>query len=157
MHLTVRAHVLLLLIAVLAVAAVWSDETLVRRLWEPALALFLVGLAYEGVRLPRARPAARIEYSPRAWLGRAQPVCVVLRHAARRPVELRYVPQLPANCAPAAEVRRLNMPPNAEARDAFRIQPVRLGSETWPFIIPFMEMLRTRGPRAPGCLSPGHL
>ena len=90
MHLARRGYVLVLLTAVLAVVAVWSDDRQLRWWWQlPAVAL-LLGLAAESVWAQRRQPVAALAIAPRAYLGRALEAAFTFANGARRPLTLEY-------------------------------------------------------------------
>ena len=64
MHLARRGYVLLLLTAVLAVVAVWSDDRRLAGWWELSAGLLLLGLALESLLARRAdRKSTRLNSS----------------------------------------------------------------------------------------------
>ena len=73
MHLAIRAYVLVLLTAVLAIAGIWSTQRGYADLWRIPAGLLLLGLTLEGLFMRRAPIEARLAIAPRAFLGRPQP------------------------------------------------------------------------------------
>lgn len=132
MHLARRAYVLVFLAAVLAIAAIWADDTSVTGLWRIPLLLLLSGLTVEARYLRRVRLAAHLSTAPRAFLGRAQPAELTLTNAAGRALTVEYAPAVPPGFEPLDAVRRLTAPARGTARDAFNLIPVRLGPQPWP-------------------------
>ena len=143
MHLARRGYVLVLITAVLAVVAVWSDDRGLTRWWQLSAGLLLSGLALESVLVRRWQPAAQLRVAPRAYLGHALEAAFTFANAARRPLSLEYVPLTPAGFAPRAEVRRLVAPARGSVADPIELLPVRLGPQSWPAL-----PARLRGPFA---------
>ena len=73
MHLASRAYLLVFLTAVLAVAAIWSEDRAVAGLWHIPLALLLAGLALESYVTRRLPLTVRLRSAPQALLGVPQP------------------------------------------------------------------------------------
>jgi len=132
MHLARRGYVLLLLTAVLAVVAVWSDDRRLGWWWQLSAGLLLLGLALESLLARRAAPAARLAIEPRAYLGRAFEAAFIFGNDSRRPLALEYVPLTPAGFAPREDVRRLTAPARGSTSDTVTLRPVRLGRQVWP-------------------------
>ena len=132
MHLARRGYVLVLLTAVLAVVAVWSDDRALARWWQLPAGLLLLGLALESVLAGRGPPAARLSIAPRAYLGRALEAAFTFANPTRRPLSLEYVPMMPAGFAPREEVRRVMSPALGNIADPITLLPVRLGPQSWP-------------------------
>jgi len=132
MHLARRGYVLLLLTAVLAVVAVWSDDRRLAGWWELSAGLLLLGLALESLLARRAAPAASLAIERRAYLGRALEAAFIFGNDSRRPLALEYVPLTPAGFAPREEVRRLTAPARGSISDTVTLRPVRLGQQVWP-------------------------
>jgi len=133
MHLAGRAYVLVFLAAVLGISAIWSEAAAgLSGLWRIPLALLLAGLTIEAWYLGRVRLAARLDTTPRAFLGRAQPAALAVANAAGRPLTLEYAPALPPGFEPLSGVRRLTVPARGVCRDSFTLVPVRLGPQRWP-------------------------
>jgi uncharacterized protein (DUF58 family) len=132
MHLAGRAHVLVLLTAVLAIAAIWSSEPGVAGLWRIPALLLLLGLSVEGFFLRRPPIAARLEAAPHAFLGRPLPLALVFTNRSARALELEYAPATPAGFEALTALRRLRVGARGSARDALTLLPVRLGPQHWP-------------------------
>lgn len=132
MHLARRAYLLALLTAVLAIAAIWSQEREVGLLWRVSLALLLSGLALEGLLVRRASLQVRIATAARAYLGQSQPAAFAFENGAPRPLTLEYAPAVPAGFDTDAQVRRVTVPVRGAAQDPLTLLPVRLGSQQWP-------------------------
>ncbi|HEY8052090.1 MAG TPA: DUF58 domain-containing protein [Steroidobacteraceae bacterium] len=132
MHLARRAYFLALLIAVLAIAAIWSDEHEVALLWRVVALLLLSGLALEGSLARRARVGVRVATAPRAYLGKSQSAAFVFENRAGRPRTLEFAPVVPAGFETLTSVRRVTAPARGTAEDAVSLLAVRLGRQQWP-------------------------
>src|SRR5579862_1466817 len=126
MHLARRAHVIVLLAAVLAVIGLWYPGDFAR-LWRIPAGLLLLGLALEGALVRRSAPEARVLVPDRSFLGRPQPAAFAFTNRSGRELSLEYAPATPAGFEPLNEVRRVHAPARAEAQDAVTLLPVRLG------------------------------
>jgi uncharacterized protein (DUF58 family) len=136
MHLAGRAYLLAFLTAVLAVAAIWSDDRGVAGLWHIPLALLLAGLALESYLTRRLRPTVRLRAGPRALLGAALPAAFVFENPARRRLTLEYAPAMPPGfeSESGSEVRRVSAPAQGVVEDRMTLLPVRLGLQQWPVL-----------------------
>ena len=132
MHLALRGYVLVVFTAVLAVAAAWSDDPQITRLWQLPCALLLLGLALESLIARRRLPTATLALAPRAYLGRAFEAAFCFANASRRPLTLDYAPATPTGFAPLPAVRRAVAPPHGSVADRVTLLPVRLGVQRWP-------------------------
>jgi uncharacterized protein (DUF58 family) len=133
MHLARRAHVLVLLAAVLAVIGVWYQGDLAR-LWRIPAGLLLLGLAVEGALVRRAPPEARVLLPERSFLGRPQPAAFVFSNRSARELSLEYAPATPVGFEALTQVRRVSAPAGGEVEDAVTLLPVRLGPQSWPVL-----------------------
>ncbi|HWZ64946.1 MAG TPA: DUF58 domain-containing protein [Steroidobacteraceae bacterium] len=143
MHLARRGYVLVLLTAVLAVVAVWSDDPQLARWWLLPAGLLLAGLAIESAVALRFAPTARLAIAPRAYLGHAIEAAFTFANGTGRPVALEYVPLAPAGFAAHTEVHRVVAPARGSVADGVTLLPVRLGPQSWPSL-----PARLRGPVA---------
>jgi len=133
-HLAGRAYLLVFLTAVLAVAAIWSDDRGISGLWRIPLGLLLAGLALESY-ISRRRPlTVRLRSAPRALLGAPQQACFVFENPARRRLTLEYVPAMPPGFEAPSESRRVTAPARGAAEDPMTLLPVRLGPQRWPLL-----------------------
>ncbi|HEX4618573.1 MAG TPA: DUF58 domain-containing protein, partial [Steroidobacteraceae bacterium] len=132
MHLARRGYVLVLLTAVLAVVAVWSDDRELARWWQLPAGLLLLGLALESALARRSPPAATLVIAPRAYLGHALDAVFTFVNPTRRALALEYAPLTPSGFAPHAEVRRVVAPARGSVADPVTLLPVRLGPQAWP-------------------------
>ena len=131
MHLAQRAHALILLTAILAVAGVWSSEAAFTGLWRMPAALLLLGLSFESAAMRRTKIAADVETAPRAFLGREQPAAFVFRNASSRAIALEFAPVMPEGLDPLTRLRRVTAPARGVGRDPFTLVPIRLGAQSW--------------------------
>ncbi len=132
MHLARRGYVLVLLIAVLAVVGVWSDDAQLAWWWQLPAALLLLGLALESVLARRRPPTVSIAIAPRAYLGHSLEAAFTFANGTPRPQPLEYAPLTPAGFAVREEVRRVVAPARGSVADALTLLPVRLGPQSWP-------------------------
>ena len=143
MHVARRTYVLVMLIAVLAVIGIWSQQGALAGLWRFPAALLLLGLALEGAFVRRLLPGVQLRIAPRAYLGRALEAAVVFTNARRRPLTLEYACAAPAGVEAPVATRRVHIPPQGSATDTLPLLPVRLGPQQWPAL-----PARLRGPLA---------
>jgi uncharacterized protein (DUF58 family) len=132
MHLAIRAYVLVLLTAVLAIAGIWSTQRGYADLWRIPAGLLLLGLTLEGLFMRRAPIEARLAIAPRAFLGRPQPAAYVFANRSARALEVEYAPATPAGFEALPELRRVRTPAHGVTEDAVTLLPVRLGPQHWP-------------------------
>jgi uncharacterized protein (DUF58 family) len=131
-HLAGRAYLLVVLTAVLAVAAIWSDDRTVAGLWHIPLGLLLAGLALESYVTRRLPLTVRLRSAPQALLGAPQPACFEFANPGRRRLVLEYAPAVPSGFEAQSEVRRVIAPARGVAEDRMTLLPVRLGIQHWP-------------------------
>src|SRR5579871_3238602 len=142
MHLAPRSYVLLVLTAVLAIVAIWSSDPGIAQWWRLPAALWLLGLAYEGLFIRRASLTLGVEMSARAFLGREQRAAFAFHNPMSRALWLEYAPATPENVADVEQdVRQIISREKCTTRDAFRLVPTRLGTQDWPLV-----PARVRGP-----------
>src|SRR5262249_3069773 len=134
MHLAHRGYLLVFLIAVLAIAGIWSSDPVLARLWQLPAGALLIGLALEGALARRLRPEVEVITAARAFLGRAQPAAFLFRNPYARTLALEYAPVVPPGFAPLTHVRRVVAGPRGETADAVTLLPVRLGPQSWPVL-----------------------
>ena len=132
MHLASRAYLLVFLTAVLAVAAIWSEDRAVAGLWHIPLALLLAGLALESYVTRRLPLTVRLRSAPQALLGVPQPASFEFANPGRRRLVLEYAPAVPSGFEAHSEVRRVIAAARAVAEDRMTLLPVRLGLQHWP-------------------------
>lgn len=131
MHLTQRAHALILLTAILAVVGIWSSQPGFGALWELPAALLLSGLAFESAVLRRTLIVAGVETAPRAFLGREQPAAFTFRNDSARSITVEFAPMLPDGFDPLAHLHSVVAPAHGMVRDSFALLPMRLGTQSW--------------------------
>lgn len=132
MHLARRGYVLVLLTAVLAIVAVWSDDWQLRWWWQLPAGALLLGLAVESRWAQRRSPLAGLAIAPRVYLGRALEAAFTFANGARRPLTLEYAPLTPPGLALREQVRRIVAPARGSVADSVTLLPVRLGPQSWP-------------------------
>jgi uncharacterized protein (DUF58 family) len=133
MHLSQRAYVFLMLIAVLAVAGIWSTEPALADLWRIPAVLLLMGLAMEGLFIRRALVSAEIETASCAFLGREQDAAYAFHNGSSRAVRVEYAPMTPIGVEPLGNAtREIVMPAGGVGRDPFTLLAIRMGPQAWP-------------------------
>ena len=132
MHLTGRAYLLVMLTAVMAVAAIWSDDPALARLWHIPLGLLLLGLALESYYTRRSRPQVRLQSASRAVLGTPQQASFIFENPARRRLTLEFAPATPPGLEAPSALHRITAPARGVAEDRMTLLPVRLGPQVWP-------------------------
>jgi uncharacterized protein (DUF58 family) len=132
MHLAGRAYLLIVVTAVLAVAAIWSDDPGTARLWHIPLGLLLLGLALESYYTRRNPPRLRVRSAERARLGAPQVVSLLFENRTRRRLALEFAPAVPPGFEAAAAVRRVSAPARGSVEERLTLLPVRLGPQPWP-------------------------
>lgn len=135
MHLSQRAYVLILLIAVLAIAGIWSSEPAFSQLWRFPAVLLLAGLAIEGLFIRQAVVTAEVETAARAFLGREQEAAFAFHNGTARPISVEYAPVMPAGVESVGmATRTVIAPPGDVWRDPFTLLAIRLGPQSWPAV-----------------------
>jgi len=132
MHLAVRAYVLIVATALLAIMGVWSEQPGFQDAWLWPAALLLAGLALEGYMTRRAVIRADVEFPGALFLGREQPAAFAFHSEFGRDIELEYAPAMPVGFEPLHDTRKLTVPARGAGRDPFVLLPVRLGASVWP-------------------------
>jgi len=142
-HLATRSYILVALMAVIAIAGIWSSDRQLAPLWRVPAGVLLLGLAIEGYWVRRRQPGVRIETTTPAFLGRPQRGTFVFANRSARPLILEYAPATPPGFEAAPQVRRLTVPAQAALEDSLPLLPVGLGPQPWPPL-----PARLRGPLA---------
>jgi uncharacterized protein (DUF58 family) len=142
-HLARRSYVLVMLTAVIAIAAIWSGDHTLARLWRVPAGVLLLGLAVDSFIVRRLQPQVRLDTPVPAFLGRPQRAVFVFTNRASRPLSLEYAPVTPAGFEAPQAVRRISVPARAALEDPLPLLPVRLGPQPWPPL-----PARVRGPFA---------
>ena len=132
MHLAERGYLLVALTAVLAVIAIWSDDSALRAAWVWPLMLLLLGVAYESTLARSTKIQARLSGERRVYLGREQAAAFEFLCSLPRPVTLLYAPATPAGFAALGEPRTVQMRAQQIHSDAVNLTGLRLGRHAWP-------------------------
>lgn len=132
MHLRLNGLVFAVLTVLVAILGTWSGEADLQRLWLLPLALLLLGLAYEGMTVTRARANVTINASSQGILGRPMSLQLLFRHELGRELELQVAPAAPEAVEIDPEIRTLNVPPGEAAAVEVHATPRRLGQHPWP-------------------------
>jgi uncharacterized protein (DUF58 family) len=133
MSLRQNALALAVLTVLMAIVGDWSGDADLARLWYLALAVLLLGLAYEGWLMMRAGLGVSISASkPRSILGRPTALQMTFTHRLARALTLEIAADSPATVDIDGEVRTLVVPAGAGASLSLTAIPRRLGSQTWP-------------------------
>ena len=132
MHLRLHGFVFAVLTVLVAILGAWSGEADLQRLWLLPLALLLLGLAYEGMMVTRARANVTIDASAQGILGRPMSLQLLFRHALGRGVELQIAPAAPEAVEIDNEIRTLKVPAGEAAVIEMHATPRRLGQHQWP-------------------------
>ncbi len=133
MSLRQNALALAVLTVLMAIVGDWSGDPDLARLWYLALAVLLLGLAYEGWIMMRAGLGVAISASkPRSILGRPAALQMTFTHRLARALTLEIAADSPATVDIDGEVRTLVVPAGAGASLSLTAIPRRLGSQTWP-------------------------
>jgi len=133
-HLSGRAHILLALAAVLAIAGIWSNEAALQGWWRVPALLLLLGLVFEGLFMRRGPLEARVTTAARAFLGREQHAVFAFDNHSGRELTLQYLPATPAGFEAPQRPRRARAPARGVAEDSLSLLPVRLGPQSWPAV-----------------------
>lgn len=132
MHLALRAYVLLVITAVLAIAGLWSSDPVLAGAWRWPAFLLLAGLALEGLLIRRTPLTVRLESAVRAFLGRREQGAFLFRNEGSRELQLEYFPATPPGIEPLDSSRRIRIAARGATRDPVTLLPVRLGEQRWP-------------------------
>jgi uncharacterized protein (DUF58 family) len=128
MHFALRGYLLVALIALLAIAGLWTDDPVFATGWLFPAVLLLGGLAVEAWYAHGTRVELRMHLDGRLKLGRAVPAAFAFRHDRRRTLTLQYARALPAAFRQSAEVREIELPAGSELRDDVELMPLLLGA-----------------------------
>jgi uncharacterized protein (DUF58 family) len=132
MHFAERAYFLIVITALLAIAGLWSAESMLVGLWRWPAAFLLLGLAGEALFSRRVVIRADVDTDARASLGREQAAAFTFRNESSRALTIEFAPVTPAGFEPLPAIRSLRVPGMGSARAAVTLLPVRLGSQPWP-------------------------
>ncbi len=117
MHLRLNGLVFAVLTVLVAILGTWSGEADLQRLWLLPLALLLLGLAYEGLTVTRARANVTIDAPAQGILGRPMSLQLLFRHALGRDVDIQVAPAAPEAVEIDTEIRALSVPPGRGGGD----------------------------------------
>lgn len=132
MHLRLNGLVFAVLTVLVAILGTWSGEADLQRLWLLPLALLLLGLAYEGMTVSRARANVTVDAAAQGILGRPMSLQLLFRHVLGRPLDIQVAPTAPDAVEIDTEIRTLSVPPDEAATMELRATPRRLGQHVWP-------------------------
>lgn len=132
MHLRLNGLVFAVLTVLVAILGTWSGETDLQRLWLLPLALLLLGLAYEGMTVTRARTNVTIDAAAQGILGRPMSLQLLFRHVLGRALDIQVAPTAPEAVEIDNEIRMLSVLPGEAAAIELRATPRRLGQHVWP-------------------------
>ncbi len=134
MHLSERGYLVLALIGALCIAGIWSGDALLEGAWRLPLFVVLLGLLSEGWLVRQLSLRLSIETPARLLLGRATAVVLRFDSDSARPLQLEFLPMVPAAFGPLDEPRRVHVAPRAVLRSELLLQPQLLGRHRWPAI-----------------------
>jgi uncharacterized protein (DUF58 family) len=135
MSLRQNALALAVLTVLMAIVGDWSGDADLARLWYLALALLLLGLAYEGWVAMRSGLRASISASsPNSILGRPSVLQMALTHQLARTLTVEIAADPPDAVESDGELRTLEVPAGAGASLAVTATPRRLGKREWPTV-----------------------
>ncbi|MBL8266216.1 DUF58 domain-containing protein [Steroidobacter sp.] len=132
MHLRLNGFVFAVLTALVAILGAWSGDPNLERLWLLPLALLLLGLAYEGWTVTRARPNVTVDGPAQGVLGRPMSVQLLFRHELTRDVAMEVAPAAPEAVEINADIRTISVKPGEPATVDLRATPRKLGQHSWP-------------------------
>ncbi len=133
MSLRQNALALAVLTVLMAIVGDWTGDPDLARLWYLALALLLLGLAYEGWVAMRTGLDVSISASrPHSILGRPAALQITFTHRLARTLTLEIAADTPASVETDGEVRTLAVPAGSGASMALTATPRRLGQQVWP-------------------------
>src|SRR5690349_17277928 len=135
MSLRQNALALVVLAVLLAIIGDWSGDADLARVWYLALALLLLGLAYEGwVTLRAGLGISLSSTKPRWTLGRAGDLQMKFTHRLPRALTLEIAIDPPAAVEIEPVIRTLVVPGGDGASLSVSATPRRLGNQTWPLL-----------------------
>ena len=135
MSLRQNALALIVLAVLMAIIGDWSGDADLARVWYLALALLLLGLAYEGwVTLRAGLGVSLSSTKPRWTLGRAGDLQMKFTHRLARALTLEIATDPPAAVEIEPAIRTLVVPGGEGASLSMSATPRRLGNQTWPVL-----------------------
>lgn len=141
MNLRLKALLLALVTALIAVMGDWSGSALLASLWRLPAGLLLLGLAYESIVVGRVRMTLAVGTASHWYLGRVNRVQMRFAQHLRRPVMLEFAPSAPPPFSLDFHIRSLTVPVAAPALVEIPVTPRRLGRFGWP-----AQRVRIAGP-----------
>lgn len=146
MSLRQNALVLAVLTALAAIIGAWSDDPALAGAWQLPLGLMLLGLAYEGWVVARARVKLAVNSTAptqtgaqpatdsvvRSVLGRTAPLQFALTHRLSRTTAIELAPDAPSIVEVEGAVQLLLVPAGVAAETQLRATPRQLGEFAWP-------------------------
>jgi uncharacterized protein (DUF58 family) len=133
MSLRQNALALIVLTVLMAIIGDWSGDPDLARLWYFALAVLLLGLAYEGwVMLRTSLGVSLSSPKPRWILGRPATLHMTFTHRLMRALTIEVAAEPPPAVEIDGTVRTLVVPEGPGASLSLAATPRRLGNQNWP-------------------------
>jgi len=133
MSLRQNALALVVLTVLMAIIGEWSGDPDLARLWYFALALLLLGLAYEGWVMLRTGLGVSLSSPQSRWiLGRPATLQMTFTHRLARALTLEVATDAPAAVEIDGAVRTLVVPEGEGASLSIAAIARRLGNQNWP-------------------------
>jgi uncharacterized protein (DUF58 family) len=133
MSLRQNALALIVLTVLMAIIGDWSGDPDLARLWYFALAVLLLGLAYEGWVMLRAGFAVSLSSPQPRWiLGRPATLQMTFTHRLARALTLEIAVDAPTAVEIDGTVHSLVVPEVPGASLSLAATPRRLGNQNWP-------------------------
>jgi uncharacterized protein (DUF58 family) len=130
-----NALAIAVLTVLMAIVGDWSGDPGLARLWYLALAVLLLGLAYEGwVAMRTGLSVAITAAKPRAILGRSAQLQMTFTHRLARTLTVEVAADSPGAVETDGEVRTIIVPAGAGTSMALSATPRRLGPQVWPTV-----------------------
>ena len=132
MHLTQRAHVLISLTAVLAIAGIWSSEPGFSEWWKVPAGVLLLGLVLEVWLMRNPVVTLQLSTAAQGYLGRAQPARLDFHNSTPRRLMIEYAPVTPAGIGTLADsTREIRLGGRGVVSEPYSLVPLRLGEQRW--------------------------
>jgi uncharacterized protein (DUF58 family) len=133
MSLRQNALALVVLTVLMAIIGEWSGDASFGRLWYLALALLLLGLAYEGWLMMRTKVEVSLSSPKPRWiLGRPGTLEMTFSHRLARALTLEIATDPPAAVDIDGAVRTVVVPEGNGTSLSLTATPRRLGNQSWP-------------------------
>jgi len=136
-----NALLLAVLTALVAILGAWGGDTVLAGVWRLPLGMLLLGLAYEGWTISRARIQLAMRADQLGVLGHTAPLHLAFTHQLSRGAIIEFAPDAPAVVEVDQVVRLLNVPAGTTVETQLRATPRRLGEYAWPAL-----RMRVAGP-----------